>query len=120
MASSKPTTKTISLDDYGIKNSRINYQLSSDRLQAIAIEKGMGQESSLGALAINTGEFTGRSPQDRFIVKDHITEDKVWWGKINIPFETDRFEALYKKVIGYLDGKELFCKGRLCLRGSGL
>ena len=84
--------KTISLDNLGIKNAKINYQLSPDQLHDITLEKGQGVESSTGALSVNTGKFTGRSPQDRFIVKDSITEDKVWWGNVNIPFDSDKFE----------------------------
>ena len=103
-------TKTIELDDYGIKNARIKYQLSPDELHAITIEKGQGVEVSTGALAVNTGEFTGRSPQDRFIVKDDVTKDKVWWGNINIPFETDAFDKLYNKVVDYLSEKEVFVR----------
>jgi phosphoenolpyruvate carboxykinase (ATP) len=73
-------------------------------------DKGQGVESTSGALAVNTGEFTGRSPQDRFIVKDDITKDRVWWGNINIPFDSNRFEALYDKVTDYLSNKELFVR----------
>ena len=100
MVNNNQVTKTISLEEYGIKNAKVNYQLSPNQLHDIAIEKGQGKEASSGALAVNTGEFTGRSPMDRFIVKDTITEDKVWWGKINIPFESDKFQKLYDK--GYL------------------
>ena len=89
-------TKTISLDNYGIKNAKIHYQLSPNQLHEITIEKGQGVEASSGALAVNTGEFTGRSPKDRFIVKDEITKDRIWWGNINIPFEPDAFDKLYK------------------------
>jgi phosphoenolpyruvate carboxykinase (ATP) len=103
-------TKTISLDKYGIKNAKINYQLSPEQLHDIAIKKGQGVEASSGALAVNTGEFTGRSPQDRFIVKDDITKDKVWWGNINIPFDPDKFDNLYKKVADYLSNKEVFVR----------
>jgi phosphoenolpyruvate carboxykinase (ATP) len=87
-------TKTISLDQYGIENAKINYQLSPQRLHEITIDKGQGVEASSGALAVNTGEFTGRSPKDRFIVKDDITKDRIWWGEINIPFESEAFEKL--------------------------
>ena len=104
------TTKSISLEQYGIKNAKVNYQLSPEQLHSIAIKKGQGVEASSGALAINTGEFTGRSPQDRFIVKDGVTEDKVWWGKINIPFDSDQFQKLYDKVVDYLSGKEVFVR----------
>jgi len=79
-------TKSISLNSLGIK------------------------ESSLGAIAINTGEFTGRSPMDRFIVKDSITKDEIWWGDINIPFSTANFDKLYDKVVSYLSGKEIFVR----------
>lgn len=103
-------TKTISLEKMGIKNANVKYQLTPDELHDITIEKGQGVESSTGALAINTGEFTGRSPQDRFIVKDSITEDKVWWGNVNIPFDSDKFEKLYDKVTEYLSGKEVFVR----------
>src|SRR5210317_2073193 len=91
-------SKTISLEHYGIKNAKIKYQLTPSQLHDITIAKGQGVETSTGALAINTGEFTGRSPKDRFIVKDGITIDRVWWGNINVPFDPDMFEKLYQKV----------------------
>ncbi|MCF8273817.1 MAG: phosphoenolpyruvate carboxykinase (ATP) [Flavobacteriaceae bacterium] len=103
-------TKTIELEQYGIKKAQIRYQLSPDELHKITIEKGQGVEASSGALAVNTGEFTGRSPQDRFIVEDSITKDKVWWGNINIPFSSDKFEKLYNKVTEYLSNKEVFVR----------
>ena len=110
MVNHTQSTKTISLNQYGIKNAQVYYQLSPDQLQDITIEKGQGVEASSGALAVNTGEFTGRSPKDRFIVKDSITEDKVWWGNINIPFDSDKFQKLYDKVTDYLSGKEVFVR----------
>ncbi|MEO9512461.1 MAG: phosphoenolpyruvate carboxykinase (ATP) [Flavobacteriaceae bacterium] len=110
MTTSTPITKTISLTAYGIAHDNIKYQLSSQQLHEITIEKDMGKESSFGALAVNTGEFTGRSPMDRFIVKDDITKDKIWWGSVNIPFESEDFDKLYDKVIGYLNEKELFVR----------
>ncbi|MFT5242147.1 MAG: phosphoenolpyruvate carboxykinase (ATP) [Glaciecola sp.] len=103
-------TKSIALETYGIKNAKVNYQLSPDQLHKLTIDKGQGVESSSGALAVNTGEFTGRSPQDRFIVKDDITKDRVWWGNINIPFDADKFQKLYDKVTDYLSNKELFVR----------
>lgn len=103
-------TNTISLEKYGIKNANVRYQLDPKELHDIAIEKGQGVETSSGALAVNTGEFTGRSPQDRFIVKDAITEDKVWWSNINVPFEPAKFDKLYDKVTAYLSNKEVFVR----------
>ena len=103
-------TKSISLNSLGIKNAVIRYQLSSSELHDKTVEKEQGKESSSGAIAVNTGEFTGRSPMDRFIVKDDITKDKVWWGDINLPFDSDKFDKLYVKVTDYLSNKEVFVR----------
>ena len=110
MASYNLITKTISLIDYGITNNRIHYQLSPVELHEISLKNGMGREASSGALAVNTGEFTGRAPKDRFIVKDEITANKIWWGDTNKPFDPDKFDALYEKMIHYLNDKELFVR----------
>ena len=103
-------TKSISLTDVGIKNAIIRYQLTSEELQEETIKKDQGVASSLGAIAVNTGEFTGRSPKDRFIVKDAITKDEVWWSDINLPFDSNKFDLLYDKVTSYLSGKEVFVR----------
>ena len=109
------SSKSISLDQYGIKNAKVHYQLSSEKLQAITIEKGMGRETKNGTLAINTGKFTGRSPEDRFLVKDDYTADKVWWGNINKPISAENFDRLQNNVVEYMSGKELFARdGYVC------
>ena len=104
------STKSISLNSLGIKNATIRYQLNSNELQDETIKSKQGIVSSLGAIAVNTGEFTGRSPMDRFIVKDDITKDEIWWGKINLPFEEETFDKLYDKVVHYLSEKEIFVR----------
>ena len=110
MENVRQVTKTISLKALGITSKSVYYQLSPEQLhdQTIALQQGV--EASSGALAINTGEFTGRSPKDRFIVKDNITKDKIWWGDINIPFSPTAFDKLYTKVITYLNDKELYVR----------
>ena len=110
MAASNQTTKTISIDQYGITNAKVNYQLSANQLHDISIQKGQAAQADNGALAVNTGEFTGRSPLDRFIVKDAVTQDKVWWGDINIPFDAAKFDVLYDKVTTYLSEKEVYVR----------
>ncbi|HET8885368.1 MAG TPA: phosphoenolpyruvate carboxykinase (ATP) [Salinimicrobium sp.] len=110
MVDNSSITKSISLESYGINNAKVKYQLSPEKLHQISLDKGLGEESSSGALAVNTGEFTGRAPKDRFIVKDKVTEEKVWWGNINLPFESDKFDALYNKVTDYLSGKEVYVR----------
>ncbi len=96
--------------DYGIKDATAHWNLDPKTLAQITVDKGMGHYTSTGAITIDTGEFTGRSPKDRFLVKDDITKDAVWWGDINIPFEPDHFDALYDKVVDYLSGKELYVR----------
>ena len=67
-----------------MKNELSNLQPAALVEQTIVNQQG--KLSSSGALVVKTGKFTGRSPKDRFIVKDAITENEVWWGSINIPF----------------------------------
>ncbi|QIE59508.1 phosphoenolpyruvate carboxykinase (ATP) [Rasiella rasia] len=110
MVDKNQATKTISLEQYGIKNANVHYQLPATDLHNETLRKGQGTEADSGALAVNTGEFTGRSPKDRFIVEDDITRDKVWWGNINIPFPADKFDALYDKVTNYLSEKEIYAR----------
>ena len=110
MVNKNQTIKKISLDNYGIKNAKVNYQLTPEQLQNETISKGQGKLASSGALAIHTGEFTGRSPMDRFIVKDDITNEKIWWGDINIPFSPEKFDKLYAKVAAYLSDKEIYVR----------
>jgi len=85
------------------KNLVIHHQLSVPQLVEKALENNEGTLTNNGALAIDTGEFTGRSPKDRFIVEDVITKDKVWWGDTNIPFEESKFDQLLHKMIAHLN-----------------
>lgn len=87
-------------------NVAIHYQLSVPQLVEKALIRNEGLLTESGALAVDTGEFTGRSPKDRFIVDDEITTNTVWWGDINIKFSPSNFDSLYTKVIKYLNSKE--------------
>ncbi|MEJ6622914.1 MAG: phosphoenolpyruvate carboxykinase (ATP) [Flavobacteriaceae bacterium] len=105
-----PDKITAFLKQEGIQSTQVKYQLSAAQLHEISLQKKMGVEASSGALAVHTGTFTGRSPLDRFIVKDSITQDQVWWGDINIPFDSGKFDALQKKVGAYLSDKEIYVR----------
>ena len=98
------------LTDLGITNAKVHWNLSSDELQKHALNKNQAKLTSQGAITINTGKFTGRSPLDRFIVKDSITENTVWWGDINVPFEEEKFNQLHEKIIAYLSNKEIYAR----------
>ena len=89
----------------GLKNLENEFwNLSPAELIEDCILSGDGMLTDTGALAIETGEFTGRSPKDRFIVRDEITDAAVWWGDVNIAFQADKFDALYSKMTSFLEG----------------
>ncbi len=88
----------------------IHYQLPPEELTEQAVALGQGSLSNTGALVIKTGQFTGRSPKDKFIVKDDITADSVHWNDFNIPVEAKYFDQLYEKMMAYLGDKELWVR----------
>lgn len=103
------------IEQYGITGATAHWNLTPTELDKIALEAGQASLTSTGAITVNTGEFTGRSPKDRFIVKDDVTEDAIWWGDINIPFESAKFDSLYDKVVSYLSNKEVYVRdGYVC------
>lgn len=88
----------------------IHYQLSPEELTAQTVSRGEGVLNDTGALVINTGKFTGRSPKDKFTVKDALTENTVHWNDFNIPFTESAFLELKEKMLAYLAGKELWIR----------
>jgi phosphoenolpyruvate carboxykinase (ATP) len=84
-------------------NNKIHYQSSPEELIAETIGRGDGILSDTGALVIHTGQFTGRCPKDKFIVRDEITNHTVNWNEFNIPIEPTYFTVIHKKVLDYLD-----------------
>ncbi len=103
--------KDATLADLGLGNVAAAYwNLTPAELVEEAINRGEGTLVDTGALAADTGEFTGRSPKDRFIVCDETTENSVWWGDVNIKFDPAKFDLLYNRVCAYLSGKEVFVR----------
>ena len=95
-----PTKRLLKL---GLKNTEsIHYQLSPEELVQDTIRIGEGVLNDTGALVIRTGEFTGRSPKDKFTVKDETTADSVYWNDFNIPIDQKYFDIIFKKVTDYL------------------
>ena len=99
----------INLDYLNIKNyNKLYKNISIPNLIEIAVKRGEGSLSDKGALVINTGKYTGRSPKDRFIVKDAITKDTINWGEVNLPIDEQVFDKIYSDVTEYLKEKDLF------------
>lgn len=86
------------------------WNLSPAELVEDTILNGQGVLTNTGALAIETGEFTGRSPKDRFVVCDEKTENSVWWGDVNIKFTPEKFDALYNRMKAYMNGKDVYVR----------
>ena len=100
-----------SLETIGIVNSiNVHYQSSPQELVDATLQRKEGILNNTGALVIKTGEFTGRSPKDKFIVKDEITKDTINWNNFNIPIEGKYFDVLYKKMTDYLSSKEIWVR----------
>lgn len=105
------TNPKASLAPLGIKQVKAaHWNLSPEALVEEAIKRGQGYLTDLGAIAVETGTFTGRSPQDRFIVEDEQTATAVDWGKINKPIAPKYFDQLKGKLIEYLADKEVFVR----------
>ena len=73
-----------------------------------AVERGEGELTSTGSLSVITGQYTGRSPQDRFIVDTPDVHDKIAWGKVNVPFSEENYQKIKAEVIGHLSERRLF------------
>lgn len=101
-AAKHPTTD---LSNLGFQNTTINWNSSRENLIQKTLDLNLGILNDTGALCIDTGEFTGRSPKDKFTVKDDLTENAVDWNNINQPFSPEKFTALKAKVIAHLDTK---------------
>jgi phosphoenolpyruvate carboxykinase (ATP) len=100
------------LEDIGIKNTKTQFwNITPEELIEETIKRGEGVLNDTGALAVDTGEFTGRSPKDKFIVCDDITRDSVdWKSTFNQPIDPSVFDKLYNKITAHLAGKDIFVR----------
>ncbi len=103
--------KEATIVDLGLKNVGDAYwNLSPAELVEETIIRGEGMLTDTGALAVDTGKFTGRSPKDKFIVCDATTENSVWWGDINIKISPEYFDHMHDKICAYLQGKTIYVR----------
>ena len=101
--------ETYGLEKLGILNPSAVYRnLTPAQLTEAALRRGEGTLSNKGALVVKTGKYTGRSANDKFIVDSKGVHDKIAWGKVNKPVSQEGFDALYEKVVAYLQNREIF------------
>ncbi len=93
----------------GLKNlKKVHYNLSPAALYEEALRNGEGVMADGGPLVVETGKFTGRSPNDKFVVKDENSADKVAWGKVNVAIDPGKFDKLYDKIRAYFQDREVY------------
>jgi phosphoenolpyruvate carboxykinase (ATP) len=105
------------LDQHGIRNANtVFWNLGTAQLIECAIQRREGLLASGGALVVRTGDHTGRSPKDKFVVRDENTEKTVAWGPVNQPFTPEQFDRLYGKLLAYLQARDLYVQD--CFAGA--
>jgi len=103
------TTKSmIQLAEMDIKVGRAHDNLSVPSLVELIINRKEGILSSTGALSVKTGRFTGRSPDDKYIVDDEVTHSIVDWGKVNHSISEENFDKIFHRMKGHVEDKEFF------------
>lgn len=98
----------IELEALDIKLVNAHTNLSVPELVEAIIERKEGVLSSTGALSVKTGKFTGRSPDDKYIVDDEVTHDAVDWGKVNKPISEENFDKIFRRMKKHVETKEMF------------
>ncbi len=96
------------IESLGIKPSKIHRNLSPKELVDASVRQNDGIVTITGSLSVKTGKYTGRSPDDRYIVYDDTTKQTVDWGKINHRFMPDKFMQIFEKMKKFVEGKELY------------
>ena len=96
------------IESFGIKPLKIHRNQNVMELVKLSVQRGEGVVSSTGALSTSTGKYTGRSPDDRYIVYDSTTATTVDWGKINHKFDDEKFTTLFEKMKQSVSDKELY------------
>lgn len=105
------------LTGHGLRNWDVAYwNLGTAKLVEAAIQRHEGELANTGALVVRTGHFTGRSPKDKYIVRDAATENTIAWGSVNQPMAPEKFAGLYEKLLSFWQGRTLFVQD--CLAGA--
>jgi phosphoenolpyruvate carboxykinase (ATP) len=106
-----------SLENHGFKNLRnVYWNLTTEALYEEAIHRGEGRVANMGAILVYSGEHTARAAKDKFVVRESSTEDDIWWGENNLPISPEKFDDLYCRIQGYLQGRDAFVQD--CMVGA--
>lgn len=116
----QPSDRSLTAQDlreYGLKNlDEVHWNLKPAQLVERALQHHEGRLAENGAFVVRTGQFTGRSPKDKYVVRDSGTETNVDWGPVNQPMTPESFDRLYERLLVFLEGQELFVQD--CFGGA--
>jgi phosphoenolpyruvate carboxykinase (ATP) len=105
------------LHNHGLTNlHKIFWNLPTSALYEEAVFRGEARVAHMGPLVVNTGKHTARSAADKFVVREQTTEEHIWWGEYNRPYNPDAFSALFTRLQGFLQGRDVFVQD--CYAGS--
>ena len=100
--------------DYGLENlglanlRKVYWNLPTEALYEESVFRGEASISRMGPLIVNTGKHTARAASDKFVVREPASEDNIWWGQYNRPFDAEKFDALFARMQGYFQGRDVF------------
>ena len=105
------------LQNHGLTNlHRVYWNLPTASLYEEVVFRGEARVSHLGPVVVTTGKHTARAAADKFIVREHSTENRIWWGEYNRPFSAEKFSALLTRIQGFLQGRDVFVQD--CYAGA--
>jgi len=106
-----------SLSNYGFRNlHHVYWNLPTEALYEEIIFRAEGSLSFQGPVVVDTGKHTARAANDKFVVREPSSEELIWWGEYNRPFNVDKFNAVFQRMQGYLQGRDLFVRD--CYAGA--
>ena len=116
-AQAKELKSDYGLENHGLTNLRLAYwNLPTEALYEEIVFRNEGKISHKGPVVVNTGKHTARAANDKFIVWESSTSDRIWWGQYNRPYEEEKFGELYARLQGFLQGKDVFVQD--CYAGA--
>jgi len=111
LSNSGPYNSSFGLDKHGVLNvDTAHWNYSVPALYEQAILRGEGQMAQGGAFVVHTGQHTGRSANDKFIVDEPENRDQIWWGKVNKPISESHFDNMHRRMLAYFQAREVFIK----------
>lgn len=104
-----PFASKYGVENHGIRNAgTVYWNLTAPMLYEQVVRRREGAIAHLGPLVVHTGDHTGRSPNDKFIVQEPTSENDIWWGKVNRPISQTYFDNLYRKMLAYIQNRDIF------------